>query len=207
MENARRQRQKNFLQDPGVRGALDRKAYLEVLSEYARKRPEGDEVSRRHLATGPINLQRTRRILATYRVGEEVKKVFSAITEDQFWMILSEPWCGDSAQCVPYLVSLAECSPLITLRFLLRDEHPDIMDRYLTDGKRSIPKLVAFSAAGVELFRWGPRPAEAQELFLRALKEGIPREERLKQLHLWYGGNRGKAIEEEILALLRGVLA
>jgi hypothetical protein len=117
-------------------------------------------------------------------------------------MVLTEPWCGDSAQCVPCLEKLAGSHPSIEIRFLLRDDNLEIMDRYLTDGKRGIPKLVAFDAQGTELYRWGPRPAEAQVVMDAALAEGLDKPARLEKLHLFYGRNRGRALDAEMVAVL-----
>ncbi len=115
-------------------------------------------------------------------------------------MILTESWCGDSAQISPYI---AEQNQRIDLRILLRDENLDIMDQYLTDGKsRSIPKLIAFDCQGNELFQWGPRPAEAQAFVIKAKQDGIPKEHYLGKLHKWYASNKGKAIEDEFKKIL-----
>ena len=89
----------------------------------------------------------------------------------------------------------------IDLRILLRDENPDIMDIYLTNGTRSIPKLVAFDENGNQLFEWGPRPKEAQRLIDQWKGEGIVKPELYEKLHLWYGRNRGKELEEEFLEI------
>ncbi|MCL6097112.1 MAG: thioredoxin family protein, partial [Bacteroidetes bacterium] len=90
------------------------------------------------------------------------------------------------------------CNPLIDLRILLRDQNLDIMDLYLTNGNsRSIPKLVVFDQDGNELVQWGPRPAEAQALVNKNKSEGKSKDEFIKELHLWYGRNRGKNLEEE----------
>jgi hypothetical protein len=63
------------------------------------------------------------------------------------------------------LAKLAELNPLITLRILFRDEHPELMDTYLTNGNRSIPKLVATTAdLQHQLFTWGPKPQYLMEL-------------------------------------------
>lgn len=154
----------------------------------------------------PMNLQRTRRIYKTYNVPEKIRDILEKINRPQIWMVITEDWCGDSAQSLPIIARYSECNPNITLKIIPRDGNPEIMDRYLTRGKRSIPKLVAFDEKGNELFRWGPRPAEAQALFERLEKEGSERAQILKELHLWYGQNRGKAIEEEFFNLLSGTL-
>jgi hypothetical protein len=128
-----------------------------------------------------------------------------SIREPQRWMVITQPSCGDSSQVVPIIRRIAECSPKITLDLILRDDHPEIMDAYLTDGKRSIPKLVAFDEEGNELFRWGARPRPAQDLFEQAIKEGQTKQIALERVHLFYAKDKGKAVEREFLELLRGM--
>lgn len=149
-----------------------------------------------------INLHRTRRIEKTYRVSAGLRAAAEAVAAAQRWIVLTEPWCGDSAQCLPYIAGIAACSRYIDLKLILRDQIPDIMDRYLTNGSRSIPKLVVFGDGGAELFRWGPRPREAMELFRSLKEEGLPKDKIIERVHGWYGRNRGRAIEEEFFDLL-----
>ena len=119
-------------------------------------------------------------------------------------MVLTEDWCGDSAQNLPYIAKIAECNSLIKLRILPRDQNLDLMDLYLTDQKsRSIPKLVAFDEFGNELFQWGPRPYEAQKLVMELNALGLSKNEFNEKLHLWYGRNKGKSIENEFVELLK----
>lgn len=150
-----------------------------------------------------LNYQRSTRISKTYTINEELSRIIKAINISQLWMILSEDWCGDSAQIIPYLSKMADSNPNIKLRILLRDENTDIMDLYLTNGNRAIPKLVAFDSIGNELFIWGPRPVEGQDVIDRAKIEGKSKEQFLQELHLWYGRNRGKSIEEEMRNILQ----
>lgn len=118
-----------------------------------------------YLPTVKLNYQRLSRILRTYKIDEDLLGLIKKISSPQVWMVISEAWCGDSAQNLPYIAKIAECNSLINLRIILRDSNLDIMDLYLADGKsRSIPKLVAFNEDGNELFQWGARPKEAQEL-------------------------------------------
>jgi hypothetical protein len=196
---------KRFFQDQRPHRGFDYDEYVERMRELTLEPITGslDEITRGHLAGAPINLQRTTRILKTYTVPEEARSIVRAVKQPQLWMVITEPWCGDSAQCLPYVACLAECNTLIRLKLLFRDMNPDIMDEYLTDGTRGIPKLVAFDRDGNELFQWGPRPREAQDLFLRARAEGLTKPEALERLHLWYGRNRGSAVVTELLALIK----
>src|SRR5512140_3455551 len=76
--------------------------------------------------------QRFMRNLQTFTVSNELKRAVKEIREAQEWMILTEPSCGDSSQMIPLIARIAECNPLIKLDFVLRDQHPEIMDSYLT---------------------------------------------------------------------------
>jgi hypothetical protein len=161
---------------------------------------EGLEAERAEFAK--LNLHRVGRIRRTWQPSAELAALVARIDRPQLWMVLTEPWCGDSAQCVPCLEILADSQPEIEIRFLLRDENLEIMDRYLTDGKRGIPKLVAFDEQGKELYMWGPRPAEAQVVMDAALAEGLDKPARLEKLHLFYGRNRGRALDVEMISVL-----
>ena len=132
--------------------------------------------------------------------------LLARLPDGMTWLVLTEPWCGDSAQCLPCLVTMADQQPHISLYLVLRDDNLDLMDQYLTDGKRSIPRLVAFDADGQELFQWGPRPAAAQEVFAAAKAEGLAKPEILERLHLFYGRNRNAALEDEFVTLLNTFL-
>ncbi len=149
-----------------------------------------------------LNLKRSERIFRTFEPLEQTRVILQRIGIRQLWMVLSEFSCGDSAQILPVIAHLAALNPVIELRLLLRDEHPDIMDHYLTEGSRSIPKLVAFSVSGKELFQWGPRPGEAKKIFAEGKAAGIPKEKIIERIHAFYGRDRGRSVEHEFAELL-----
>lgn len=165
-----------------------------------------DEVGKKKLGFTQLNQRRTHRILKTYKVSEKIKEVVSKITEPQTWMILTEDWCGDSAQNLPYLYKISQLNDHIDLKILYRDDHLETMDRYLTNGGRAIPKIVALDKNGNELFQWGPRPEKAKILVEQWKAEGDTKDQFNEKLHLWYGRNRGKAFEEEFIKLLINLL-
>ena len=111
------------------------------------------------------NWERQAHVHDEYTPSDDLQAAVDAIESPQTWMVLTEPWCGDSAFLLPVIAEAATLSDAISLRILLRDDHLDIMDQYLTGGSRSIPKLVALDEAGTELFTWGPRPNGAQQRF------------------------------------------
>jgi membrane-associated protease RseP (regulator of RpoE activity) len=79
-------------------------------------------------------------------------------------LALSEDWCGDGANTLPYLARLAEALSTLELRILARDAHPDLMDRHLTGSARAIPVVIILDEAFREVGWWGPRPAPLQDL-------------------------------------------
>lgn len=117
----------------------------------------------------------------------------------QTWIILSEAWCGDSAQNIPIIHKMAEASKNVKLIILLREQNLDIMDAFLTRGARSIPKLIAIDDDKEILFTWGPRPSSMQELVLRLKSEGKPYSE---ELHKMYAKDKAKTIQKEFISLL-----
>jgi hypothetical protein len=80
------------------------------------------------------------------------------------------------------------------------------MDLYLTNGTLSIPILVVFNESGKELFRWGLRPQEAKQLVNDLIAQGVEKSIRAEKLHLWYGRNRGRSLEIEMINTIRNTL-
>jgi hypothetical protein len=111
------------------------------------------------------NWERQAHVHEAYEPSEELRSAVESVDEPQFWMVLTEPWCGDSAFLLPVIAEAAALNEDLTLRILLRDDNLDIMDQYLTGGSRSIPKLVVFSEDGDERFTWGPRPEGAAQRY------------------------------------------
>ena len=87
--------------------------------------------------------------------------------------MITESWCGDSAQNLPVIAKLAQLNSNIDFKIVLRDSNLEFMDLHLTNTSRAIPKLVVFDENNNELFQWGPRPVEAQNLFSRLKNDGI----------------------------------
>jgi hypothetical protein len=174
-------------------------------------RTTGPNQSPDYVAYTKLNLARARRVEKTTKLQPELLDALRN-TAPQTWLVLTEAWCGDAAQCVGVLAAAAQAAPEIEFKLLLRDEHPDLMDLYLTNGGRSIPKLIAIersddtTTAGTrELFTWGPRPQEAQELVL-ALRErhGDDWKAAAEELHRWYHSDATQSTQRELLALLGG---
>ena len=60
-------------------------------------------------------------------------------------LAIAEDWCGDASNTVPVLAKLGDTASCLEMRVLKRDENPDVMDRYLTNGARSIPIVIVLN--------------------------------------------------------------
>ncbi|MEL6134465.1 MAG: thioredoxin family protein [Bacteroidota bacterium] len=154
-----------------------------------------------------LNQQRMDRLDKRLKLAPEWQPLLANLQRSYTFLTITEAWCGDAAQNVPLIEAIAQQSENITHRLVLRDEHLELMDRYLTNEARSIPKTIFFDAeTGEELGTWGPRPAEAQQMVVdyKALPEPKPPyTEFVKQVQLWYAKNRTVSAQRELWALFK----
>jgi len=113
-------------------------------------------------------------------------------------LAITEDWCIDTSSTVPFIARVAETVPGVHLRLILRDANPEIMDRYLTNGARSIPVVIVLDSNFREVGHWGPRPSELQAWVL-ANKGKIPTAEQVKEERRWYARDTGETTIREVL--------
>jgi hypothetical protein len=117
-------------------------------------------------------------------------------------LALSEDWCGDAVNILPWIGHLVGMMPGVDIRVLGRDANPDLMNAHLTGTSRSIPVVILYDEAFRELGWWGPRPAELQAWILET-GLALPRDERYREVRTWYARDKGESILAEITALMR----
>jgi len=174
--------------------------YDHVTDLVANGTTSGHEQSASLIGYTSLNLKRMTRLDKTFRISEALAQDLEAMQEKQHWWVITEAWCGDSAQNLSTIAGIAQASKgKIELTIVFRDDNPELMDAYLTNGSRSIPKLVAFNENGEELFTWGPRPAAARELLLQWKKDpqGRSWEDFEMELHTWYAKDKTKSLQGE----------
>lgn len=120
------------------------------------------------------NQEKLLTIYQQYQLSDEAYDHMTALIKKEIKaVVLTEDWCGDAMVNVPIFLKLAHSS-LIDVSFLHRDQHLELMDQYLTNGKaRSIPIIVFFDKEGNELGKWGPRAGEIEKI-VSELKNDLP---------------------------------
>lgn len=151
-----------------------------------------------------MNNQRMNRVEKTTVLTDELLAVIDQIKGKYHFLVISEGWCGDAAQILPVIYKIVAAAPEhFELKIILRDQHLNIMDQYLTNGGRAIPVLLALDEANnLILPKWGPRPAVLQELLASWKKEEVDYAITAEKLHGWYAKDRTLTTQHELAAFL-----
>ncbi|SES72453.1 thioredoxin family protein [Hymenobacter actinosclerus] len=182
--------------------------YRQLIEErMAQGLTTGEDQSPELTAYARLNIQRMQRLDKKTELLPELQQALAALEHEYAWVIITEGWCGDASQIVPVFEKVAQASQgRIRTYYLLRDENLDIMDHYLTNGGRAIPKLLVLHPdTRTEVTNWGPRPAEAQDLVLELKAAGVDHDQMAEKVHSWYAHNKTQAIQHELLTLVRGL--
>lgn len=152
-----------------------------------------------------LNDRRMKRLDKTVKLTDEMIEKAKAYTRNVTWLVLTESWCGDAAQTMPVMEKFAELSKNIDFNVLLRDEHMALMDQFLTNGSRSIPKLIAFDTDTKEVIgEFGPRPSAAIKMVEEyKAAHGKLTPEFKQDLQIWYNKDKGQNTAADLLKLLK----
>jgi hypothetical protein len=187
--------------------AMDYSGYMQLTEQLvAEGRTSGPNQSAPYVHYTKLNLQRMKRLNKTVEVPTQITTLWQQKAANWKWITITEPWCGDAAQCVPVIEKLALAVGGIETLYILRDEHLTVMDDYLTNGGRSIPKLICLDEKGAEVFTWGPRPDVIQEVMNRLKADGVSEISAIVEaIQKAYNDDKQNGIYQEFEALLQAL--
>ena len=182
-------------------------AFRSYVTEALQNNPEKLQLTADYLPYAELNEARLHRLDKTLNVEPEVAEVMENLNKEYIWLVISESWCGDAAQSVPMLNKMAAITDKVDLRIVFRDQNLDLMDQYLTNGGRAIPKLLIINKESREVLGdWGPRPADAVQLVNDYKAEhGKFDEDGIIALNKWYTKNKGQQVQQEVAALMTDI--
>lgn len=178
--------------------------YMELFNSHVENgSSSGPNQSEAYVHYTKLNLSRSKRVKKTFQLLGSLEKTIKEIQSPQTWLIITETWCGDAANSVPVLEEIAKLSPFINTHYVLRDEHTDLMDQFLTKGGRSIPKLIILDGDLNVLGDWGPRPKPAQKMYQdwRANPNQTAYDVIQVELQKWYNSDKGQTLQKELLKI------
>lgn len=151
-----------------------------------------------------LNQKRMARWDKTIKISETVKQRVLNFEGDITWLVLTETWCGDAAHVIPIINKIAEIHPNISLQLVFRDEHPELMQRFLTNGAMSIPKLIMIDNNTNKVIKtFGPRPTKATEMVENfKTNYGKLTDEFKAELQAWYNKDKGENTVSDLLDML-----
>lgn len=182
------------------------KEYRNLIDKYAQEgKTTGMISSPDYINYTKLNESRMHRLDKTIEVTQETKALLENLSKEYIWLVLAESWCGDAAQVVPVINKMAEVTSKIELRIVLRDENEDLMNLFLTNGTKSIPKLIIIEKeTGEVVGDFGPRPTQAKQLIIDyKAAHGVVDETAKIELQKWYLADKGVSIQNEICALIK----
>lgn len=189
---------------------------LETSMSYSQYREMIDSLLEEGKTTGPdhsedflhytkMNITRMKRLDKTTQIGDDMSKAIKGLGKKQVWLVITEAWCGDAAQVAPVIEAMAALNSAIETRYVLRDEHTELIDRYLTNGGRSIPKILLLDSEAQDVYTtWGPRPSELQAIIdaNKASDNPKPYSEMSVDVQRWYAKNKTVSIQKEFGSIL-----
>jgi hypothetical protein len=179
---------------------LDYRALVHNL--LAEGKSTGQEQSEDLTKYSLLNDRRMERLDKKIKISHETIQEFQKIKQPQTWLVITESWCGDAAQNLPVLNKIAATTDHINLKVVLRDENLALMDLFLTNGGRSIPKLIALDKDNNVIDSWGPRPTAATKMVADYKEKNGALDSEFKQdLQVWYNKDKGQSVQEDFVGL------
>ena len=180
--------------------------YRQLVTDlFANGKASGNHQSPELVHYTELNEARMNRLDKKIVIGEENIQKLLSLKKNYIWLVLSEGWCGDAAQLLPIFNKMAVLSEHIELKVAFRDENEKLMDLFLTNGSRSIPKMIILDKETSEILgNWGPRPAGASQLITSYKRQYNVIDETAKtELQLWYNHDKGLATQHELANLMQ----
>ena len=195
----------SHLKEESIQASLSYEAYLELMEALvAEGKTSGPNQSEEFAQYTKMNLKRMQRLNKTIVLSDALASQCEKVDQEITFLALTEYWCGDAAQNLPLFNKLVEQNPKLSFKLLFRDENLDLMDAFLTNGGRSIPKVIALDTHSLKVLgSWGPRPTPAQEMVLAFKKSGQDDyQEFLKEIQLWYAKDKTLSQQAELILAL-----
>ena len=183
--------------------AMDYESYKALVHDLVQhKKTTGSDTSEEKIALTKLNASRLKRLDKTISISETAVEHFRNIPSEQTWLLIAESWCADAVHTIPVLHKITSENPKLDLKIVMRDENEQLMNHFLTNGAKSIPKLIILDKDHKVTDTWGPRSKNATELVVHYKKEyGVIDDTFKRNLQVWYNQDIGKSIVEDLAAL------
>lgn len=136
------------------------------------------------------------------KLDSTVAGFLAALPRPVHVVAIAEDWCGDVVRHAPVLQRMAEAGPALKVRYISREQHPEVFTRFLTNGGEAIPKFIFLSDRFVECGNWGPMPECCKELIARGKACGDVAAARKKVSACYEQDTQRREVVTELLRLI-----
>ncbi|WP_299127895.1 thioredoxin family protein [uncultured Winogradskyella sp.] len=195
----------NTIISESLKKATSYKDYRDAVSQLVdQQSTTGNEKTEALVNYTVLNDRRMKRWDKTVKVSDEAKVKIENFKGNHTWLVLTESWCGDAAHIMPVINKVASLNPNIEYKVVLRDENEDLINQFLTNGGKAIPKLIAIdNDTKAVMHTFGPRPSVATQMVNDyKAKHGQLTPEFKEDLQRWYNKDKGQSSIADLLELL-----
>jgi hypothetical protein len=123
-------------------------------------------------------------------------------------LVVAEDYCGDSANTVPYVASLADALDNLEIRVVDSRAGRGVMDAFPTpDGRGATPTMILIDEGGEPAGCLIEQPRPLQEWWLGEAREIEDQDERFERKYAWYAQDAGASTNAEIVGIMAGAAA
>lgn len=188
--------------------AMDYKSFKSLVSELVKQeKSTGETQSEALLNYSVLSERRMKRLDKTIKINDITKHNISKINKEIIFLVLMESWCGDGAQTLPIMHKITELSSNIDFKVVLRDDNEALMNQFLTNGGKAIPKLLIIERDSLKVLQdWGPRPSVATKMVADYKeKYGALDATFKKDLQVWYNKDKGITTQSDLVEILESI--
>lgn len=192
-----------------IKNSLDKSLsypdYITLVKDLAENNSTtGNEKTESLVEYTKLNDRRLKRWGKTLKIDQNTHERLEKFDKKITWLVLTESWCGDAAHVMPVMQKMADLNSKINIKVVLRDENEDLMNAFLTNGGKAIPKVIMLDdESGVVLNSYGPRPSAAEQLVSNYKAEhGKLTPEFKEDLQRWYNKDKGQTAVKDLMSLL-----
>ena len=192
-----------------IKNSLDKSLtypdYIALVKDLAENESTtGNEKTENLVEYTKLNDRRMKRWDKTLKINQDAQEQLEKFNKKVTWLVLTESWCGDAAHVIPVMHKMADLNSKIDMKVVLRDENEELMNQFLTNGGKAIPKLIMIdNESGEVLNSYGPRPTDATQLVNDYKAEhGQLTPEFKEDLQRWYNKDKGQTAVKDLMTLL-----
>lgn len=187
-----------------LKKAISYKEYKDLVNRLVKeKSTTGNLKTEALIEYTKLNDRRMKRWDKTLKVPTNVENAIVSFDAKVTWLVITESWCGDAAHVMPVINKIAEMNKNIDFKVVLRDDNEALMNEFLTNGSKSIPKLIMLDENNKVISSYGPRPNTVTKIVDDFKKSHGQLSPEFKQdLQVWYNKDKGQSTLEDLTNML-----